>query len=363
MSDAITRESLRQLVAGWLAAGTKVIGPVQVKPGKAWFEPLESAGDLLLDGWVRPANSIKEAVFPRHESLYGYRIEKNAIELVDPVAEIPAQIVIGAHPCDAASLPILDKIFNWDSRDEFYNRRRAATTVISIACTAHDDRCFCTTVGLAPDAERGSDILLFERGDGTLAVRSITEKGRALMPGKEEEGPPVTAPAVAPKAAPAVAPTVARADASTTTPTDAPTAASPPVKFDPAEIAAFARSRFDDPFWAVQSLACLGCGACAYTCPVCHCFDIADEGNAREGARVRNWDACQFPLFTQHATGHNPRRAQGDRQRQRIYHKFVVYPDKFGETLCTGCGNCARNCPEGLGVLPLVTGISYAKSV
>ncbi len=107
----------------------------------------------------------------------------------------------------------------------------------------------------------------------------------------------------------------------------------------------------------------MGCGACAYTCPVCHCFDIVDEGNGREGVRARNWDACQFPLFTLHASGHNPRHGQGDRQRQRIYHKFHVYPEKFGEILCTGCGNCARNCPVGLGVLPLVTEIPHAEPV
>ena len=65
------------------------------------------------------------------------------------------------------------------------------------------------------------------------------------------------------------------------------------------------------PFWREHALACLGCGACAYTCPVCHCFDIVDEGNAREGVRARNWDACQFPLFTLHASGHNPRGEQG----------------------------------------------------
>ena len=97
--------------------------------------------------------------------------------------------------------------------------------------------------------------------------------------------------------------------------------------------------------------------------PQAHCFDIVDEGNPRGGERARNWDACQFALFTLHSSGHNPRPAQGARQRQRIYHKFFMYPEKFGETLCTGCGNCARNCPVGLGVLPLVSEICHAESV
>ena len=55
----------------------------------------------------------------------------------------------------------------------------------------------------------------------------------------------------------------------------------------------------------------------------------------------------------------NPRPDQGARQRQRVLHKFSIYPDKFGEILCTGCGNCTRNCPEGQGMLTLLTGIDH----
>ena len=96
---------------------------------------------------------------------------------------------------------------------------------------------------------------------------------------------------------------------------------------------------------------CVGCGSCAYTCPTCHCFDIVDESHGMGGCRVRNWDSCQFAGFTLHASGHNPRRDQAARQRQRSTHKFVIYPEKFGDVLCTGCGNCYRNCPVNLGVL------------
>jgi ferredoxin len=31
-----------------------------------------------------------------------------------------------------------------------------------------------------------------------------------------------------------------------------------------------------------------------------------------------------------------------------------MYPDKFGEVLCTGCGNCTRVCPAALGVGPVL---------
>jgi ferredoxin len=329
MSAAIPQDGLRKLVAGWLADGKRVFGPRGIKPGLSLYQQLRSADELQLGGWIRPANSIKEVVFPRHEALYGYRIKRESIELFDLAWEATEQIVIGAHPCDAAALPILDKVFNWDYKDEFYNRRRAAATVITFACASPDDQCFCTSVGLAPDSTRGSDAVLVEK-DGGYEVLCASGKAATLL-------------GVGTAAAP-------QADAAQP---------GPAKKFDPAQVAAFARDHFEDPFWARQSLACVGCGACAYTCPVCHCFDIVDEGNTRGGERVRNWDACQFPFFTLHASGHNPRRDQAGRQRQRIYHKFFMYPEKFGEILCTGCGNCARNCPEGLGVLPVVTEIPH----
>ena len=60
------------------------------------------------------ANSIKEFVFPRHEELYGYRFEGKQIELIDVEPPMTEQIIIGARPCDAAALPILDHVFNWD---------------------------------------------------------------------------------------------------------------------------------------------------------------------------------------------------------------------------------------------------------
>jgi ferredoxin len=132
----------------------------------------------------------------------------------------------------------------------------------------------------------------------------------------------------------------------------------PPRHFDMAAVKAFLAGGYERPEWQSLTRRCLGCGACAYTCPTCHCFDIVDERSSSGGSRVRNWDACQFAMFTAHASGHNPRGVQSQRQRQRIHHKFQIYPDKFGEVLCTGCGNCARNCPVGLGVLTVLKSIT-----
>ena len=330
MSEIILESALRALAAEWLAAGKLVAGPVRVKPDLVLYRSLRSPGELLLDGFLRPANSIKEFLFPKSETLYHYRIQGNSIELLENLANLAPQVLLAARPCDAAALPVLDHVFNWDSPDAFYNRRRAATTIITLACAAHDESCFCTSVGLHPASERGSDALLFALGGDCFEVRPLTDKGRALFNGKTQKSDRSAAPAPGPVK-----------------------------RFDTQQVRAFVTSRFEDPFWQEHSLACLGCGSCAFTCPTCHCFDILDAGPSAGRARVRAWDSCQFPLFTAHASGHNPRPAQPARQRQRILHKFAIYPEKFGETLCTGCGNCSRNCPVGLGVLTLLSEISH----
>jgi ferredoxin len=241
---------------------------------------------------------------------------------------LPERLLLAVRPCDAAAFPILDHVFNWDCADEFYNRRRKATTIVAMACSTHDADCFCTSVGLGPASEKGADALLIPAGNGSFEVRTLTEKGAALFAGRTSEA-----------AAAAAA------------------YAGPEVRFNAGAVREFCEKNFEHPLWAEQALACLGCGACAYTCPTCHCFDIVDEHRAR----VRNWDSCQFAMFTLHASGHNPRPGQASRQRQRILHKFSMYPAKFGEILCTGCGNCARNCPAGIGVLPVVTTIENGK--
>ncbi len=328
MSATATVQELRDRIAGWIGEGRLVAAPVAVGD-RLLYQQIASAEQAVFDGKRRPANSIKEFLFPRHEQILRYRIEGKEIGLSDVAPEEREQIIIAAKPCDAAALPILDHVFNWDCEDPFYTQRRGRTTVISLACTEHDEACFCTSVGLGPADESGSDVMLFEE-DGGFGVRAVREKGKALFAGAE-----------------APAGTLKRA----------------PRRFDAERVRRYLEGNFEGGLWAEETLTCLGCGACAYTCPTCHCFDIVDEGNAAGGARVKNWDSCQFPLFTLHASGHNPRSAQPQRQRQRLLHKFLIYPQKFGTVLCTGCGNCERNCPVGLGVRKVLEAINAKEPV
>ena len=120
-------------------------------------------------------------------------------------------------------------------------------------------------------------------------------------------------------------------------------------------------THFEDPLLAALGVRCNGCGACSSVCPTCHCFDIVDEEEGvGRGTRRRCWDTCQAATFTLHASGHNPRDDQHARYRQRINHKFAIYPLKFGEVLCTGCGRCTRVCHAGQDLVEILQAIDIA---
>ncbi len=327
MSRIISLNDLRQIAADFIHEGGIAVAPVPFDNDRVFFEKIseEQAKNIVLSGWLKAANTVKDFFFPRHETLFSFVRKRNDIEITAPPEFNQPQLLFGCRPCEAASLPILARVFAWDYQDRFYQARREMTTVVTIACHESDEECFCSAVGGSPENTEGSDALLYNLGDQTFEVRPLTPKGEKLFEGKTSESM---------KTGKACDP--------------------PPVTFDVTKAKAWLDTHFDDPLWQEKTLRCVGCGACTYLCPTCHCFDIVDEGSYKKGERVKNWDFCQSALFTLHASGHNPRPDQGSRQRQRITHKFSIYPEKFGAILCTGCGNCTRHCPTGLGIKPML---------
>jgi ferredoxin len=84
---------------------------------------------------------------------------------------------------------------------------------------------------------------------------------------------------------------------------------------------------------------------------------VDEPDGVDRGVRRRNWDTCQTGRFTVHASGHNPRSNQDARYRQRVLHKFSIYPERFGEILCTGCGRCTRACPSGMDIAEVLAAV------
>ena len=330
--NVVEASKLDDLAAALVAAGYRVVAPV-----------LED-GVLRLAEWAPPAeiqtqgvavNSIKDFLLPRSEVISRSKLEGDEFTIEDVAPQAPKTCLLCVRPCDAAAIAVLDAVFGWDYEDAFYNARREATTVVTLACTAADEQCFCTSVGGAPDAAAGADAILRPADGGERFVfEPLTDKGRAV--------------------AEAAAGVLTEGEASIDPPADVP------VLFDPAVVAAWCQDNFEAELWNAVSLPCLGCGACAYACPTCHCFDIQDEATRGESVRIRNWDSCGFGLFTLHASGHNPRPDQTARWRQRVMHKLSYFPQRFTQVACTGCGRCARLCPAGMAIAEVCREIDQA---
>jgi len=131
---------------------------------------------------------------------------------------------------------------------------------------------------------------------------------------------------------------------------------------DAASVPKALKTRFEDDIWNVISQKCIGCGACTYLCPTCHCFDITDIEYGKGVKRVRTWDACQYSSFTVHSSGHNPRPNKYNRMRQRIFHKYSYYPETRGEILCTGCGRCITYCPANINLKKIIKELAGGKT-
>ena len=332
MPTTITHENLQRLIDALLTAGTRVVAPKRAGT-LTLYEPLAKGEELELS--ELPRRSAKEAFFPVCENVLSFQRTEDGIRVEDvDVCRFPETVLLAVRPCDAAAPGILDAVFSWDYDDEFYLERRNRTTIVGLACTKADDACFCTAVGYAPDERKGSDLFLTPLEGGSYQAEALTEKGEKLL----ARHATLFTDSAGAKPLPLAAPTLE--------------------KLDLKAIKEWLDGNFESPFWKEIAERCAGCGACAFLCPACHCFDLNDEGTEQAGCRRKSWDACGFGKFTVHASAHNPRDIQAARYRNRIMHKFKYYDDKFGQTLCTGCGRCVRACPVGVDIAEILQAIN-----
>ena len=268
----------------------------------------------------------KEILFPQTETLFSYDDLPKVFRIEDDTAESDQQITFGVRNCDARSFNILDTFFSsGDYTDPYYFSRRNRTTIVGLACNTPSSSCFCTSVGGDPFSTDGFDARLVELGEKYI-FEAVTPRGEEILEkmGKyadpsEEDLKTIMQLAVEKRAF--------------------------NVNLELAHIEQILDDLYENPMWDEGSRKCLGCGSCSYVCPTCHCFDVNDEKEGSGGRRVRFWDSCQFPLFTLHGSGHNPRISGKERIRQRIFHKFNYYLKNYNLIGCVGCGRCIRACP------------------
>ncbi|HVN47816.1 MAG TPA: 4Fe-4S dicluster domain-containing protein [Bacteroidota bacterium] len=321
--NSLTHQNLLQLLSALAASGKRLYAPVR-KGQKVFFSAIGDVQQIVFD-YIQTTESAKEVLFPKTERLISFEYQGKELSVTDYAETKPVEhIVFGTRPCDASAIERLAEFFKKDIPDALVANRKKALTVISVSCVKADADCFCTSTGTSPGDTTGSDILLTPIGNDQYLVEAITEKGKAIV---EQH-----------KNLFGAAPSIKKEDVLTKV----------EQVFSHEEITKKLSKAFNHEIWNDASLRCIGCGACAFVCPMCTCFDIQDEGTAKKGDRVRSWDSCGFSLFTLHTSGHNPRHNQSERWRQRVMHKFSYQPERLELLGCVGCGRCSRACPSDM---------------
>ncbi|HDM08922.1 MAG: 4Fe-4S dicluster domain-containing protein [Deltaproteobacteria bacterium] len=281
--------------------------------------------------------SPKSLVYPESERMFEFSTDENDPDyniLKEAQKDFGPQAIIGLRPCDAHGFLIVKRNFdNPEYKDPWWVRRYEASTLVGLGCNEPCGTCFCSSVGGGPFDEEGLDVLLFDLEDQYLA-KALTEKGSTLL-AKLDGGSEAS-------------------DKELSKAEEVKKAAQEKIssKVDTSKLAdKDVLELFNAPFWEDLAFACINCGTCTFLCPTCWCFDIQDEVYQKIGDRIRNWDACMFPLFTLHGSGHNPRSEKFQRVRQRFMHKLKYYVDKYGNGVqCSGCGRCVQFCPVNIDI-------------
>jgi len=313
-----------------LLQGHEVFAPVN-DGGLIVFRQVDSPQQVVLD-YHNSTLPPKRLFLPQTETLFCYSLEGAELALEEPQPASGKQVLFGVRPCDARSFALLDRVFAGGNHcDGCYLARRENCTVVGLSCARPKATCFCSSVGGGPFSATGSDVLVTDLGTDYF-IEVITDKGAVLVESlggcREADEDSIRRRTEAQAAAEATLRGTIRTE----------------------DMERRLQEMWDDPFWDRLHEKCIGCGVCTYLCPTCHCFDIVDEGSEQRGRRLKIWDSCMFPLFTQHASGHNPRPTGKERWRQRLMHKFRYWTESHGETGCVGCGRCVVNCPVNLDI-------------
>ncbi len=330
----IEKARLGELFARMAASGELIL-PVE-NNGTSQYGTWTPEVEVRLDR-LNTVRSAKDCFFPQTENLMGFQMKGKEISIIDQRKPCEPFTVFGVRACDAASFGILDRVFLSEPVDTYYQSRRLAGTIVTLACGEPEETCFCSVFGI--DAVKpGGDVSCWLTED-TLFWKSLTEKGDALTEKVKDllaDGDEAALKAYQEKIS----------------------AIHEKLPLKNLSLEGFngdaTEALFDRPEWAELSEACIGCGTCTFVCPTCQCYDIRDFDTGHGIQRFRCWDSCMYSDFTKMAGG-NPRLTQKERFRQRFMHKLVYYPaNNDGIYSCVGCGRCVAKCPISMNIVKVI---------
>lgn len=314
----------------------RLIGPVKEKQYYT-FKTLDK-GEKPDLSYTNTRLSAKSIIYPQSEIMFEYSLDKNDTDyaiLKEPEKDYSPRAVIGIRPCDADAYAVVRRNFDTpEYKDPYWLKAYEATTMVGLACHLPSPTCFCTSAGSGPFHTDNLDVMLVDNDDHYLA-QVLTEKGENFV-----------------SAAGWTTAAENGESAVETMKTEAESKIKSSVNTDNLKNQNLIDlHEAEQAIWNPEAFACINCGTCTYACPTCWCFDVQDETFGKSGVRIRNWDSCMYPIFSLHASGHNPRGTKVGRVRQRFMHKLKYYVDKYDSGIqCTGCGRCVRLCPVNIDI-------------
>lgn len=313
-----------------------------VKGGEVNFGYYTDGATVDIDT-LKTVKSPKDVFFPQSETMMKFKTEGKTLTIEDVRKKMQPYVVFGVRACDYKAFTVLDNVFLQQPVDTFYQLRREAAIICTLACGKPQDSCFCNTFGI-DQTNPGGDVTCWT-DESALYLTANTDKGNKLLELVAELTEPCDDAVV--KAICEKSKTIAKT---------LPFANLDLSRFKPENL----NELFNLPVWDELSSACLGCGACTFVCPTCQCFDIRDFNTNKDIIRFRCWDSCMYSDFTQMAAA-NPRTTQMQRYRQRFMHKLVYYPSQYGMYSCVGCGRCVKKCPQHLNIVKVIKKIGGQK--
>ncbi len=364
----LTRASLDDLLDRFAREGA-LVAPVRIE-GEILFRHVASA-EQIARNYVNSLVPPKEHFLPSPERLASYRVKDGVPELLeDADGPLPDTVIFGIRSCDVAGLAYLERFLSGeiferpDTADRPFFRRREAATLISVVCSEPGETCMCVCCQGGPALTKGYDWQLTELAEGWL-VEIGSARGERL------------AARCAPALVDAPADALAQKDARVRDAVQRLTETSGHRVRTMVAGRMVSTGKLDHAFWEALGERCFECGGCAFVCPTCSCFNVADlnapgaagfdapdgefspavpggvTGSVRDGTwdRVRLRDCCILPGFIRQAGGGYPRESCGERCVTRFFHKlsqqFSVRMDAPG---CTGCGRCLVTCLGDRGI-------------
>ncbi|MFC1490198.1 4Fe-4S dicluster domain-containing protein [Candidatus Latescibacterota bacterium] len=291
------------------------------------YEKLADTESYTFRGY-RPTDPLKTFLFSGRTKVAEYPADS------EEVPGIPSEpvTIVGASACDIESLKSLDAVFLQDEfTDIFYQDRRNNSFIISADCENPRENCLCTLAGNYPYAKEGFDLNLSSAENGFI-IEVGSDKGAetvsknstyfAEVPGElfDERN----------KKRAVITEKVKKLNSGYT------------LSKSRSELL---RTQRESEGWFEHVSTCIGCGACLFSCPTCHCFLLYDQdGTSGKYNRIKEWDACSYAGYSKMAGGSTPRLGLMERFRHRYLHKFEYFPKNFGFEACSGCGRCIDGC-------------------